>query len=51
MTYGYQLEKDSKINLRIDNLLDKEYVVASSKFSGDYNTPGITYFLSYTRQF
>ena len=51
LTYGYQLEKDSKINLRVDNLLDKEYVVASSRFSGDYNTPGTTFFLSYTRQF
>ncbi len=50
-SYGYQLEKDEKINLRINNLLDKKYVVASSQFSGDYNTPGRTLFVSYTREF
>ena len=51
LSYGYQLEKDAKINLRIDNLLDKEYVTASSKYSGDYNSPKRTLFLSYTKQF
>ena len=51
VSYGYQLEKDSKLNLRIENILDKEYVTASSKYSGDYNAPGRSLFLSYTKQF
>lgn len=51
VTYSYQLEKDAKLSLRIDNLLDKEYITASSSFSGDYNAPNRSMFLNYTKQF
>lgn len=50
VTYSYKLEKDAKLNLRIDNLLDKEYIITSSSFSGDYNAPDRSLFLSYTKQ-
>lgn len=51
LNYGYQLDKESKINLRIDNALNKKYVNASSSFSGDYNAPGRAFFISYTEKF
>lgn len=51
IAYRYQLDKDAKLSLRIDNLLDKEYVIASSSFSGDYNAPDRSLFMSYTKQF
>ena len=51
VAYGYSLSSKARIKLRIDNLLDKNYVTASSSFAGDYSTSGVTANLGFTYQF
>ena len=51
VAYGYSLSDKAKLKLRIDNLLDEDYVTASSSFAGDYTTPGVAAFLGLTYQF
>jgi vitamin B12 transporter len=51
MAYGYSLSDKAKLKLRIDNLLDEDYVTASSSFAGDYSTSGVSAFIGLTYQF
>ena len=45
LAYRHSLGKDADVQVRVENLFDKEYVLASS-FSGDYNTFGRSLFLT-----
>lgn len=45
LAYRQPLGKDTELRLRVENLFDKDYTLASS-FSGDYNTFGRSLFLS-----
>jgi vitamin B12 transporter len=45
LAYRRPLGKDTDIQARVENLFDKDYVLASS-FSGDYNTFGRSIFLT-----
>ncbi len=45
MAYLHPLGKDLDLQARVENLFDKDYVLASS-YSGDYNTFGRSFFLT-----
>ena len=51
IAYGYKLSKKAQLKLRVDNLLDKDYVTVTSSFAGDYSNPGISAFLGLTYKF
>ena len=51
IAYGYKLFKNTHIKLRIDNLLDKEYVTVTSSFAGDYSNSGRSAYIGLTYQF
>ncbi len=45
LTWSRALNRDTRLQARVENVFDRDYVLASS-FSGDYNTLGRTLFVS-----
>ena len=46
LVYGYEYSKALKIQARAENIFDKDYVITSSSFAGDYATLGRTAYLT-----
>ena len=49
MGYEYPINREYTVRLRVENLLDKAYTTATS-FSGAYNSPGRTIYLTFAYQ-